>query len=394
MATRSSAGQLAGGAKRGLNPPTERMKLGPPPNPARSAADPVIGNLWARRESTSTASIAAVPASKSMTPIASMLRRTRSLSADGSCALMRPSASSRVRDPNSRISARSITMSDGVQPADLGEDAEQITAATRREGGREIPDQRRRVAHRIAWEQQRGQRAVLQTLPQDILVERAIHADHAADAQEPEPERQRNRAEVLGGDEDDQRVAATAVGHARRDQAERLERDVVAERELHRARVEALGFVSEEEPAAGDDPARVYGEADAFGRLEPRAEIDRAQVAAPELQRDLRADVGDGGADRPDARATGDPERAGQSLRSALQRHGQRVHPQRTRLLMQIEHRAQPGAALDVQAFAVRPARLEVHLGRDPFGREDRRQEPVGAVGADLDAAVFELEVD
>ena len=35
-------------------------------------------------------------------------------SADGSCAVMRPSASSRVRDPNSRISARSIRISDGV----------------------------------------------------------------------------------------------------------------------------------------------------------------------------------------------------------------------------------------------------------------------------------------
>ena len=116
MATRSSAGTPAGGAKRGLKPPTASTKLEPGPElqRARSAIAPVSGNLCTRRESTSTASIDAVPWSKSITPIASRFSRTRSLSGDGSSALMRPSTSSRVRAPNSRISARSSSTSVGV----------------------------------------------------------------------------------------------------------------------------------------------------------------------------------------------------------------------------------------------------------------------------------------
>src|SRR4030095_5112242 len=69
MATRFSAGTVVGAAKCGLNPPTARTNPGPSSKPARNAADPVIVHLWARRESTSTASTAAVPASKSMTPL-------------------------------------------------------------------------------------------------------------------------------------------------------------------------------------------------------------------------------------------------------------------------------------------------------------------------------------
>ena len=83
-------------------------------SPARSGGRPVIGNWCASRESTSTASIAAVPSSKSMTPIASRLRRTRSLSARRQ---QRGDAAQREQPrarPNSRISARSIRISVGV----------------------------------------------------------------------------------------------------------------------------------------------------------------------------------------------------------------------------------------------------------------------------------------
>ena len=57
--------------------------------------------------------MAAVPSSKSITPIASRFSRMRSLSRDGSSALMRPSAMSRRRAPNSKISASSRTTSVG-----------------------------------------------------------------------------------------------------------------------------------------------------------------------------------------------------------------------------------------------------------------------------------------
>ena len=70
--TRSSFGRPVGGAKRGLTPPTDRMNPDPGPDVhrARNAAAPVSRNLCASRESTSTASTAAVPWSKSITPTA------------------------------------------------------------------------------------------------------------------------------------------------------------------------------------------------------------------------------------------------------------------------------------------------------------------------------------
>ena len=62
IATRASDGTPAGGAKRGLNPPTASTKPLPGPEPpARSAPAPVSANLCTKRESTSSASIATVP---------------------------------------------------------------------------------------------------------------------------------------------------------------------------------------------------------------------------------------------------------------------------------------------------------------------------------------------
>ena len=92
------------------------------------------------------------------------------------------------------------------------------------------------------------------------------------------PRPQRNRPEVLGGDEDDQRVAAAAVGHPRRDQAERLERHLLAKRELHRAGVQAARLVAIQEPAAGHDAAGVDRQPDAGRRLEPGREVERSRA--------------------------------------------------------------------------------------------------------------------
>ncbi len=48
-----------------------------------------------------------------------------------------------------------------------------------------------------------------------------VDGDHAADALEGKTHAKRDRPKVLGGDEDDERVARAAVRHAGGDQAER-----------------------------------------------------------------------------------------------------------------------------------------------------------------------------
>ena len=134
---------------------------------------------------------------------------------------MRPSASSRVRAPNSRISARSSRTSVGVNQPIFASEAEQVAALPRRERARQSADHRRRVADRIAREQQRAPACRSSGPARSTSWSNVrLTADHAADAVQREAQAQRDRAEVLGGDEDDQRVAAAAVGHPRGDQAE------------------------------------------------------------------------------------------------------------------------------------------------------------------------------
>ena len=67
-------------------------------------------------------------------------------------------------------------------------------------------------------------------------------------------------------------------GQLRVDQADRLERQEVGDRQLERAGVLALVEVEEEVAAALDD-AGVDGEADAVRRLEAEREVGRAEVA-------------------------------------------------------------------------------------------------------------------
>ena len=89
----------------------------------------------------------------------------------------------------------------------------------------------------------------------------------------------------------DERVAAAAVGHARGDEAERLERNLLAQRQLHRAGVEALRLVVKQKAAAGDDAVRVDRQADARRRLEIQVRVDRTEVAVAERNRRQRADT-------------------------------------------------------------------------------------------------------
>ena len=130
---------------------------------------------------------------------------------------------------------RQIHHQERREPADLGDEPEQVAATPGGKRAGQTANQAGGIANRIAREEQRGQRAVFQALPQHFLIEGAVHADHAADAEQREAEAERNGAKVFGGDEDDERVAAAAVGHARGDEAEGLQRQLLLERELHHA---------------------------------------------------------------------------------------------------------------------------------------------------------------
>src|SRR5690606_2272925 len=98
------------------------------------------------------------------------------------------------------------------------------------------------------------------------------------------------------GDDDEQREPVGAVGHARGDEADRLDRDDARDVELEHSRVLAALGVDVEVAAALDD-ARVDREPDAVGRLELEAEVERAEVAAVGRERETgdHADAVDGG---------------------------------------------------------------------------------------------------
>jgi hypothetical protein len=114
-------------------------------------------------------------------------------------------------------------------PLQLHHQAEQVAAALRREYAVERRYDRRCIAHRIVREQDRFERVVLEPGAKRIFVHRAMDRDQAADAGQPPAHRQLHQRSIrrrrLRRDQDDQRVALAAVGHARGQQADRLERD-------------------------------------------------------------------------------------------------------------------------------------------------------------------------
>ena len=129
-----------------------------------------------------------------------------------------------------------------------------------------------------------------------------------------------------------------------------------------------------------------------FGGWKPGAEIHRTEIASRKLQRDRRAPRPATSRNRPILAAPETPTRAGQPLWSGLQCQVERVEPQGSCLLVEGEHRAQPRTALDAQAIAMRPARLEIDRRRHALGGQDRREKAVGAVGRHVDAAIFDFE--
>ena len=64
-----------------------------------------------------------------------------------------------------------------------------------------------------------------------------LRPEQAADAEQREAEAELDAGAELRGDDDQQREALRAVRHLRRDEADRLERDEVGERQLERAGV-------------------------------------------------------------------------------------------------------------------------------------------------------------
>ena len=166
IATRASGGTPAGGAKRGLNPPTASTKPLPGPRPPARAQRHRAGERELVRPGASRPArrrSPACPASKSSTPIASRLSRTRSLSRRRQERADRARAtSSRWRAPNSRMSAEIELDQRRRDPADPHQQPEQIAAAAA--PGRRLASAwmiAGALRHRVAREQQRAQRVVL-----------------------------------------------------------------------------------------------------------------------------------------------------------------------------------------------------------------------------------------
>lgn len=271
----------------------------------------------------------------------------------------------------------------GREPGDARHQAEQVTARFGRERGRQGLDQRRRIGHGIAREQQRAQHIGFQPGPEHLVIEGAVDAHHAADALQHEAEAQGNRLEAVGGDEDEHRVAGAAVGQPGRDEPEGVQRDFIVQRELHGAGVELPRGVVEQEAAAGEDALGVDREAYARGRLEAQLEIRHAEIAAglreaqgaPDADavqhRFHRADRSrDAGRDlgahaivvRPEAEVDGG------------QRHAGHRQPHRDGGL-------QPGAAAQGEALVAGPGQAEVEFGAQAVGRQKLCEETVAVAG-------------
>ena len=143
----------------------------------------------------------------------------------------------------------------------------------------------------------------LQARAQHVLVERAVDRDHAADALQREPQAQRDRLEILRGDEDEQRVALAAVGHARRDQAERGEGELIVQRQLHHAGVQCLRRVVEQKAAAGHHALRIDRKTDPVRRHKADVDVERTGIAVLDGRGQAQPEVRRGEPDRTDAAA-------------------------------------------------------------------------------------------
>ena len=230
MATRSSAGTLAGGAKRGLKPPTASTKLGPVAEAGaqrRRAGDrELVGEprIDQHRVDRGGAGVEVDDADRLEVEAHEVVVGRRQQRADAA-EREQPRARRRTRGSAPGPCSTSV----GVNQPILASEPEQVAAAPRRERARQRcgsaparcrPDRAGTAASPAC----RSSGPARSTSSSKVR----LHADHAADAEQREAQAQRNRAEVLGGDEDDQRVAAAAVGHARGDQAEGLERDAAS----------------------------------------------------------------------------------------------------------------------------------------------------------------------
>ena len=200
-----------------------------------------------------------------------------------------------------------------------------------------------------------------------VFVDRAMDRDQAAEPGQAPAERQlpqrSARLCALRRDEDDERVAFTAVGETGREQADRLQRDDAGETELHHAGVLMLAFVVEQE-AAALDALRIDREADAFRRNEAQIEIREMQIrlgtVVGEIQTELHPDAIDRRDHGPDLRA--ERERG---LNQRLRLGARRVAVEIEQHLQQT-HRADALADRNLQrnAAALQAGRYDRHIGK------------------------------
>ena len=229
-----------------------------------------------------------------------------------------------------------------------------------------------------------------------FLIERAVQREQAADADQCEAEAELNRHE-LGGDQDQQRESLAAVRHLGIDDADRLERDDVLERELEAAEVFALVGIQLEEAATPHRP-RVDRQADAARRLERKGDVRHSEIAAALREADERAqaDAIDDGRERPEL---------GRELRGEHDRDRGRGRPESDRHVepadlhdrqIDLQRDEDFDAALSLKAEAIfripvggdAERRIQMHAG------EQRLNEAVALGEVDDEPAVFDAELD
>ena len=229
-------------------------------------------------------------------------------------------------------------------PGDAQHRPEDVAAVLRREDAFEGGEDVRCVLHRVLREQDQIERLRAQAFAQRLFAAGAVDRQQAADAGQRKAHRQADRLKALGGDDQHHRIALVAAGHARGDEADRLQRHQARDFEFEHAAVLMLDRVVEDEAAALD---RLGVDADADGaRRQPteihvrEVEVARCRCRRPGQPR-AQAHMIDARKHRADVRADRDRDAdIGMRLGTggfARQAQDQLVEPDRTQTLAEVD---------------------------------------------------------
>ena len=221
-----------------------------------------------------------------------------------------------------------------------------------------------------------------------VKVHRPVEAHQPADAEQGEAEAELDAGVELDADDRDEREALRAVRHLRVDHADRRNREKIEDAELERARILAAIDVDEQVATALDD-AGVDRQSDPVRRLEAKADVDRAEVAALAREREVRAqpDVLDDRGKRAKLRLEGGAEIDRQPVARHLDRYREALDLDRAQADMGRNLDLEGRCATEVEAARIveADAEIELELGVEP--RQDLRDEAVALRGVEEEAS-------